>query len=453
MAFVLLIFAAPAAADVGDNGIGLNTHHPDDSMADMARDLGVNWIRVDGNWHQMQPERDRYDWSLMDAVVQRASDRGMQVYFTLAYTPEWVPRVPERRPDAYIGNDEPVSSDAWVAFVEASVVRYRERGVTHFGIWNEPNLSQFWDGNADAYIDKILIPGAAAVRRVCSDCVVLGPDLAHVGDYDAFLNRVMARASSSFDILAHHLYNGWPEHGVAIWDGDRFLEALEMRRSSFSRESLRGVLDRHGWSGEVWITETGYRASEIGDAADEERQADYARRVMDAQLARDWWTNTFFYEAVDCVPFLPTCTIDGFGITRANHTGERTWPADYRAKPAFTAIQAYIASHAELPADAPPITDPPVTEPPDAGAPSGSDAGLPLGDAGPVSADAGPAGPDAATIADAGARLDAAAAGSPTPTGCSIGRASTPGGTALCLVGGLFLAFSRRRSRARTTRP
>jgi len=422
LASMILWVAAPAAADPGDNHIGINTHVPDESTLDAVADLGMDWIRVDGNWFQLQPARDRYDWAFMDRVVDQASARGLNVYMTLAYTPAWVARVPERHPDGNAGNDQPASSAEWVAFVTEAVRHFRARGVTHFGIWNEANLEHFWDGDADGWVDTILVPGADAVRRECGDCVVLGPELAHVGDYDVFLDRVLERAMSSFDILAHHLYNGWSELGTEVWDGDRYLEALEMRRFSFTRASLREVLDRHGWTGEVWITETGYRADPVGDASEEADQARYAELVMDAQLARDWWTNTFFYEAVDCRPFLPSCDIDGYGILRANHTGARTFPGDYRRKPAFDAIRTYIDTHDTLPADAP-TTTPDV----DAGAP------MPGVDAGPPPATGTDAGaPPATPGTDAGAPAIGPDGGAPPPPPSSDagsgGAATTSGG-------------------------
>jgi hypothetical protein len=188
----------------------------------------------------------------------------------------------------------------------------------------------------------------------------------------------------------------------------------------------------------VWITETGYEAERIGDAADEERQADYARRVMDAQLERGWWTNTFFYEAVDCVPFLPSCTIDGFGITRAHRTGGLSWPGDYRAKPAFTAIQAYIAAHPGLPGVAS------TTPAPDAGVPEPEMRDAGLEDAAPPSmsdAAAPPLGDSQVTLGDGGFTSR------PLSSGCSTTRTTsgTPGGL-LWLMATLFIV--RRRSLA-----
>ncbi len=350
IAVVASVLAGPSAR--AQDSLGLNTHVPARDLLDLCVDLGVGWIRVDANWLDMNPSSGTFAWTDMDRVVDDARARGLRVYMTLAYTPAWVPKVARARTDTYSGNDEPATSAEWTAFVSAAVTRYRARGVTHYGIWNEANLGGFWEEAAgiDAYIDKILVPGAATVRRVCSDCRVLGPDLAHVGAYDVALDRVLTRAASSIDILAHHIYSGWPETGTAIWDGDNFLQALEHRRFSFTRAALKEVLDARGFTREVWITETGLRAR-VGDAADETRQATYVRRVMEEQLARAWWTNTFFYEITDCGADQPTCDIDGFGITRGLRSiasGPRAWPADYRRKPAYDAIRAFITAHPEI---------------------------------------------------------------------------------------------------------
>lgn len=345
----LLADAGPAAAQ---DAVGLNVHVPGADFVALAEEAGVGWIRVDANWFQLEPERGRYRWEVLDPGVRAAREAGLEVYVTLAYTPEWVPKVARPRDDDYTGNDEPVGSDEWVTFVEAAVRHYRELGVTHFGLWNEPNLDGFWDGDIDAYVDKIALPGAAAVRRVCAECRTLGPDLAHVGEVDEALDRILARAASAFDILAHHLYGGWEENGHRVFDGDSFLNALEDRRFAFTRASLREVLDRHGWTGEVWITETGYRVRTIGHETERAKQATYVRRVLEEQLERDWWTNSFFYEITDCGVDQPECGIDGYGLTRPTRGYPRT-ADDYERKPAFETLRGFVADHPELGGGAP----------------------------------------------------------------------------------------------------
>lgn len=350
-ALVATVALGSAQAEAQDS-LGLNTHVPATDLLNLCTDLGVEWIRVDGNWLDMNPGPGRFDFATMDRVVDDARARGLRVYMTLAYTPAWVPRVARARTDTYPGNDEPMTSAEWTTFVTAAVTHFRPRGVTHFGLWNEPNLDGFWESPAgiDTYIDKIVLPGAMAVRRACTDCRVLGPDLAHVGAYDTALDRILERAASAFDILTHHIYQGFVETGVTALSGDNFLQALEHRRFPFTRAALREVLDARGFSREVWITETGLRAR-VGDGADETRQGTYVRRVMEEQLSRGWWSNTFFYEITDCGVDQPTCDIDGFGITRplrAVSAGPRAWPADYRRKPAYDAIRAFVTAHPEI---------------------------------------------------------------------------------------------------------
>lgn len=350
LALSLSLAAAPAAAQ---DHVGINTHVPGADLLDLCVDAGVSWVRMDGDWLSLEPARGRYEWAALDAAVNAARARGLRVYLTLAYTPAWVPRVARARGDTYPGNDEPMASAEWTAFVTEAVRHYRPLGVTHFGLWNEPNLNGFWEVAAglDPYVTKILVPGAAAVRAACADCRTLGPDLAHVGDYHVFLDGVLQRAAGAFDILAHHTYAGWPETGTTILSGDNFLQSLEARRFPFTRPALREVLDARGWTGEVWITETGYRATPVGDAAAEGRQATYVRRALEEQLARRWWSNTFFYEVMDCGVDQAGCDIDGFGLSRALRpitAGPRRYPADYRVKPAFTALRDFIRAHPEV---------------------------------------------------------------------------------------------------------
>jgi len=294
--FVLSVLVAPTTtrAQIGTESVGMNTHVPSDDVLDACVDLGVRWVRVDANWRDIHRGPGDFDFGEMERVARAAQMRGLRVYVTLAYTPDWVPRVSRARSDTYGGNDEPLGSSEWVAFVDAIVRRLRPLGVTHFGLWNEANLDGFWEEAAglDAWIDKIVLPGAEAVRAACADCRVLGPELANVGESDVALDAILSRTASTWDIVTHHIYQGLETSGGA----DSFRNALERRRSPLTRASLREVLDLHGIEHEVWITETGYRAEPAGDAAEEEAQRAYVTGVLGLQLSVGWWTNTFFYE-------------------------------------------------------------------------------------------------------------------------------------------------------------
>ncbi len=345
----LLLGRSTARAQIGTESVGMNTHVPSDDVLDASPDAGVAWIRIDANWRDIHRGPGDFDFGEMERVVRGASARDLRVYVTLAYTPDWVPRVARSRTDTYGGNDQPQTSSEWVAFVDAIVRRLRPLGVTHYGLWNEANLDGFWEEAAglDAWIDTIVLPGATAVRSACADCLVLGPELANVGESDVALDRILSRTSATWDIVTHHTYQGLTTGGGS----DSIDNALVRRRSPLSRASLREILDLHGVDREVWITETGYRAAPAGDAAEETMQRAYVLGVLDRQLAHAWWTNSFFYEIADCGIDQPGCDIDGFGLLRASRpitTGARSFPADYRQKPAFTALRDRLASDRAL---------------------------------------------------------------------------------------------------------
>ncbi|MBI5490841.1 MAG: hypothetical protein HY905_26140 [Deltaproteobacteria bacterium] len=337
---VVLLFASPARAAFGDNDVGINTHIPADPVIDLCVEAGVGWIRVDNNWLQLgDPCGAMTPFAPLDASVTYAVAHGLKVYMTLAYGP---PCASTGDTDGTSNNDVPDSA-VWEDYVRTTVTHYRAMGVRTYGMWNEVDLDGFWEGTAEQYVDVIVVPGIRAVRAVCSDCLVLGPELAHVGDVDVWLEDILRRmdvVGASFDIYAHHIYNGF---GGAIWDGDSFVNALERRRFAFTRRSFLETLEATGHAPggvpdrEVWITETGYRCEPPTDAGQMATQASYIMNVLDEQLAREWYTNSFFYEILDSED-----EIDGFGITRRDGSG------GFIRKPAFDALRDRIASEPAL---------------------------------------------------------------------------------------------------------
>lgn len=328
-----------------ENAVGVNTHIPATDVVELVADLGAKWSRVDNNWLQhTDPCSDDIGWlPALDQTVLDAQAMGVSVYMTLAYTP---PCASVFDTDGEPNNDVPLTS-LWENYVRQAVAHYRAMGVTHYGMWNEPNI-HFWEGTAQEYVDVIVVPGMDAVELGCSDagftdCMVLGPDLAHIGDYDVFLEDVIDRMDAQgaqFDIFTHHIYQG---HDTPVYAGDAFLNALIDRRFPFTRRSLLNVLadtghmngDEPEW--EIWITETGYHAQPPIDTGEMDYQEKHVMWTIDEQLQRDWWNNTFFYEILDSGDDL-----DGFGITRRNTDGS------FFLKPAYLSLADRIANEPQL---------------------------------------------------------------------------------------------------------
>lgn len=349
----LLVFShTPAHAAMGENEVGMNVHVPVPAVVDLAADLGVGWVRMDNIWlYHAEPCSDDIVFQpALDTAVREAAAQGLQVFMTLAFT---APCASLGDRDGRGFNDVPVAS-MFAKFVRQAVAHYRRMDVRHFGLWNEPNSSGFFEGSVGQFVNHVLIPSFPAVAQGCreagyDDCKVLGPELAHQGDYDEFLETVLKRLQAAglmFDILTHHSYQAV---STSIYERDSFVNALDDRRFSFTRRSLVDVLSDVGLAHngeadlEVWITETGRFVDPPTDADGMRAQADHFMEVLNVQLARRWYTKTFFYELVD-----PGNAADGHGIAVINDDDT------FFLKDAYLTLQYRLLTDSRLSGPAPP---------------------------------------------------------------------------------------------------
>ena len=281
---------------------GINAHLPSSAQLDCVAEAGIAWIRVDFNWFMIEPERGVYDWTTTDAIIGEARARGLNIYATLAYSPEW----------ANGGQDinaPPTDAGDWYAFVYTTVSRYRD-SVKHWGMWNEPNLEGFFSGTRDQYIATILRGGAQAVREADPSSSVLGPELAMIGDWWQWLYVVLDQAAEAIDIVTQHAYED---------SGTQVLSKML---------TPRGIMEVTGTDAKpLWLTETGWRTDEVSEHA----QAAYYAQVLDGIDAHDWPDKVFFYELADD----PNSAAQ-WGILHS----------DLTPKQAYDTYQRYIASHA-----------------------------------------------------------------------------------------------------------
>ena len=295
-----LVALAAGSLHAQDRSLGLNAHQSLGIDLDAARDAGVGWVRIDFNWYDAQPTNGAPDFAFFDQLVDAARSRGLEVLAVPGYTPAWASQGDALADGAL--NDVPVAG-AYAAFVQASVAHFKDR-VTHWELWNEPNLDVFFEGTPDDYIQRVLLPGAAALHAECPTCIVVAPGLASVGsEYDVWLDAVLGAAASQIDIVSGHIYAGFD---TANLTKDSFFNKLESHRVIELAGvvvyegplSYREVMDAHGVTKPFWLTETG-REAVLGDAPAEADQTLYYRQVLDAMLARPWWKSTHFYEAFD----------------------------------------------------------------------------------------------------------------------------------------------------------
>lgn len=337
-----LMVSAPALAK---KELGVNVHQSPTVGVDIAKDARLGWVRIDLNWFNVEDAQGHFNWEVIDAVVDAAIARNLQVLGVIGYGPAWA-SAGDKKGDGSI-NDIP-APDTYATFVQTVVQRYQGR-ITHYELWNEPNLGEFFEGSPQDYLDRILLPGAAAVHGACASCKVLAPGIASIGeDYGTWMDAVLASAKDQIDIVSGHIYASFPvDDPNAGKTSDSFFNRLEKHRivafnGSVLHEgplSFKEVMDKHKVQKPFWLTETG-RQAPLGDAAKEESQRLHYQRVLEAMLRRPWWQGTIFYESFD-EPSTPNLTW-GLGL---HDDGA---PGGFKAKPVLGFLKKVIDAQPEF---------------------------------------------------------------------------------------------------------
>lgn len=302
---------------------GINAHAPQGTGADRLLDevqaCGLGWIRIDFVWAWAEPAQDSFNWSIYDQLAAKARSRGLHIFATISHTPAWATNGVE-------GTGVPRNAADFYDICFRAADRYRD-SIRHWGMWNEPNLSQFWAGTRSQYIELILKNGADAVHAASPGAKVCGPELAHLssGSWDTWLTDCINQAGDRLDVLTHHAYGD---------NATRVTERLEKARVwPWDPPSVKQVLQSTGWYGRpFWLTEVGWESAEVGESAQASHYTNLLNTWLTGQANRTWVDKIFFYELNDTQAF-STIT---FGILGQDPLFPR--------KPAFTAYQSFITA-------------------------------------------------------------------------------------------------------------
>ncbi|MCD4749427.1 MAG: cellulase family glycosylhydrolase [Thermoanaerobaculales bacterium] len=319
---------------------GINAHLPSERLLDEVADLGVGWIRIDFLWSMVEPEQNIFDWALIDEIVEGAEDRNLRIFATIGDTPAWAT-------SGTAGRGVPTDLRDWWDVCYRAARRYRGR-VAVWGMWNEPNLSRFWQGTREEYLDRILLLGADAIHEADPMALVAGPELAHLDGWDGWLLEILIESADELDIVTHHVY----PPGLFASTVTRDLE--EGGGYSWDPPAVKKVLMQGGWWGRpFWLTETGLGS----DAGGEFMQAVFYRTLIEDWFpidgSKSWMDGLFFYQLADD----PNFTEKTFGVLGV--------PPDFVRKEAFDAYRIYggrisIDDASFLAFEAPPLLEPAV---------------------------------------------------------------------------------------------
>lgn len=306
---------------------GINAHVPNERLITLIKQAGIQLIRIDINWYEVEPEKGKYNWERIDEVVRLAVERNIEILAVLAYTPRWA--------NGGKGiNYPPDDVEDWKRFVSRAVRRYKNK-IKYWNLWNEPNVEKFWALDAEAYVRRILNPGAEAIKLVWPEAVLVGPEVTYLRSiprtWNMWMRQILRKGGAKwFDIISMHIYKseGPEEIFKIIFEG--YPEELT--------PSIVELLEEEGVDNKpFWITETGWSTTSVTEKTQARFYRGFLRRMKNNLFPHA----VVFYEIIDD----PSPGVGKYGILRA----------DYSKKPAYDAYANFIKNN-------PVIVEPPGEE-------------------------------------------------------------------------------------------
>lgn len=379
-----------AWADVPQVGVNLYNiqYEPERAKVtrtlELARDLGARFARMQLAWDDVEihargdfvdrrnPQDVKSAWQKYDFIIDEAARLGIAPIVRIDRPPDWArqralatPEFQARKAVNGHASGPPDSYADYADFVRAVAERYRGR-VRFIQIWNEPNLTDEWNGQqpAPAQFVELLRIAYTAAKAANPDVVILFPSLSPTDGLDLtapytdleFLDEVYQLGGGQyFDIMSAQAYGlGQPpsEHryvyprGRGNWS---WRQPIDTRIDVSRLPLLREVMEHHGDARKaIWISEFGY-TTELPEVPPERRNTwgppvspQQQGKYMVGQLLRarrEWpWVGVMniWFLRWGGEPPDPRDPTPGFAIASR----------DFAPLPAYGAIQAYVAEGA-----------------------------------------------------------------------------------------------------------
>lgn len=191
----------------------------DDSLAQLqtARtELGFRYIRFHAIFHDVLGTyrevdgKPVYDWTGIDRLYDRLLAMGIRPFVELGFTPEAM-RTSDQHIFYWKGNTSHPVLSKWSALVTAFVrhleQRYGQQEIRrwYFEVWNEPNLSGFWeDADQKAYFD-LFDATVRHIKQVDPQLKVGGPATAGAAWVPELIEHA-TQVGVPIDFISTHTY-------------------------------------------------------------------------------------------------------------------------------------------------------------------------------------------------------------------------------------------------------
>ena len=206
---------------------------------ELLKRSGINLLRISFAWGDNEAVKGKFDWEFWDDYIRTAVETyNITLVPYICYTPRWN----STGDSSNYWNHTPIDYDEFGVFVDTLVSRYKP-WIKTWELWNEPDIKEFWSGNA-ADLARLTKIGARAVRAADPTAKVVLAGLAGHTDFTLSLFRDFD-ISPYVDIVNCHSY-------FETWNGDP-LEAVVPYVNK-----LADIIARYGNGQALWMAEVGY---------------------------------------------------------------------------------------------------------------------------------------------------------------------------------------------------
>lgn len=308
----------------------------DAALAD-AKSAGVNWIRMDIQWSDAQPNGPgSWSWTGADKVVDSANAHGIKVLALLTYSPKWA--IPAQYQNLSSKGEwekyAPANVSDYAIFTGAAAAHFKPKGVHHYEIWNEANNGNFFKPAPNVvFYTQMLKASYTAIKAADSGAVVITSGLSPYGIYGQstpaninplnFLEGMYANGAKNYmNAIGWHPYswdNG-PPSGKAQWNA-----FYQMFGTS---PSVVSIMNNNGDSKKIWMTEFGFPVGSDSPNSvtynNEPLQAQYLTQGYNIATSSTWAGPLFWYNYQD-----ETFGSSGesYGLKRADGSRRASWTA------------------------------------------------------------------------------------------------------------------------------
>jgi xylan 1,4-beta-xylosidase len=191
----------------------------DDSQAQLKTavdELGFRYIRFHAIFHdtlgtvKVVDGRTVYDWTKIDQLYDDLLARHIKPFVELGFTPDAL-KTSDNQIFWWKGNTSHPRPEAWAALTDAFIrhieARYGKDEVRtwFFEVWNEPNLSGFWEGGDQKAYFELYDLTSNTIKAIDPDLRVGGPSTAGAGWVPEFLAHA-AQSGAKVDFVTTHTY-------------------------------------------------------------------------------------------------------------------------------------------------------------------------------------------------------------------------------------------------------